>query len=206
MGSINIVCRCSKHELKSRVKRTYCSTRRHSRDGKLRLEFDGILSGRSELRGVDVGRAHGDFAGHRTHQGHSRCELGHHFETDRDGVGPALGLRDRLRQSNGHLEVCGIQRVVLQGALTYHYKLDVADLSEVQQVTNVGESALLDSLYHGQVGVKIVDTSAHSAEAVIPVVAIALHELIVGHGLEGKHGVAELHRLEMALHVGSRGG
>ncbi len=126
--------------------------------------------------------------------------------TDRDGVGPALGLRDRLRQSNGHLEVCGIQRVVLQGALTYHYKLDVADLSEVQHVTNVGESALLDSLHHGQVGVKIVDTSAHSAEAVLLVVAIALHELIVGHGLEGKHGVAELHRLEMALHVGSRGG
>jgi hypothetical protein len=59
------------------------------------------------------------------------------------------------------------------------YKLDVADLSEVQQVANVGESAVIDSLFHGQVGVRIVDTSAHSAEAVCPVVAMALHELIV---------------------------
>lgn len=176
------------------------------RDGKERLEFEGILGGRSELGGVGVGRAHGDFAGHRSHEGHSHCEFGRHFETDRDGVGPALGLRDRLLQNNGHLEVCGLRRLVLQGALTYHYKLDVADLSEVQQVTNVGESALVDSLSHGQVGGSIVDASAHSAEAVLPVVGMAHHELIVDHGLEGKHGVAELHRLEMALHVGSRGG
>ncbi len=89
------------------------------RDGITCLEFDGILSARSELRGVSEGRAHGDFAGHRTHKGHSRLELGHHSEAERDGVGSALVVRDRLLQSNGQLELCGIGGIVLQGAFAY---------------------------------------------------------------------------------------
>jgi len=56
------------------------------------------------------------------------------------------------------------------------------------------------------VGGRIVDTSAHSAEAIFPILGIALEVPIVGHGLEGKLGVAELHRLVLAIHVGNRGG
>jgi len=56
------------------------------------------------------------------------------------------------------------------------------------------------------VGGRIIDTSSHSAEALSPIVGIALEVLIVGHRLEGKHGVAELHRLVFAIHVGNRAG
>jgi len=55
------------------------------------------------------------------------------------------------------------------------------------------------------VGGRIVETVAHSGEAAFPTIGRALEVLIVGHGLEGNHGVAELHRLVMAVHVGNGG-